>query len=131
MHRRGYNVWRPAAKGQSDIQRSATLDRCMPRQQSGLHMPPRLDCAIAARWKLWVPWVRMLLLRAHQCHASVELTEDGADFRRFRERHSQRIVAMLRAGISMRTIRRHRLDDPRLTDDVRAVLVEAARERGS
>jgi hypothetical protein len=36
---------------------------------------------------------------------------------------------MLRAGCSMRTIRRHRLDDPRLTDDLRAVLVEAAKAR--
>jgi hypothetical protein len=31
----------------------------------------------------------------------------------------------------MRTIRRHRLDDPRLTDEVRALLVEAAKERQS
>jgi hypothetical protein len=31
----------------------------------------------------------------------------------------------------MRTIRRHRLDDPRLTDEVRAMLVQAARERQS
>jgi hypothetical protein len=38
---------------------------------------------------------------------------------------------MLRAGISMRTIRRHRLDDLRITDEVRAVLVEAAKERRS
>jgi hypothetical protein len=36
---------------------------------------------------------------------------------------------MLRAGITMRTIRRHRLDDPRLTDELRAVLVQAAMER--
>src|SRR5215467_9853356 len=47
------------------------------------------------------------------------------------QRHSEHILDMLRAGISMRTIRRHRLDDPRLTDAVRAVLVEAARERQS
>jgi hypothetical protein len=36
---------------------------------------------------------------------------------------------MLRAGISMRTIRRHRLDDPRLTDELRAMLVAATKER--
>jgi hypothetical protein len=131
MHRRDYEVWRPAARGQNDIQRSAALNPCTPRQQSGLHMPPRLECAIAARWKLWVPWVRMLLLRAHQYDASVDAAADGSDSRRFRQRHSQHIVAMLRAGISMRTIRRHRLDDPRLTDDARAVLAEAAKARQS
>jgi hypothetical protein len=31
----------------------------------------------------------------------------------------------------MRTIRRHRLDDPRITDEVRTVLVEAVKERQS
>jgi hypothetical protein len=56
---------------------------------------------------------------------------DGAESRRFRERHSQHILDMLRTGISMRTIRRHRLDDPRITDEVRTVLVEAAKERQS
>jgi hypothetical protein len=131
MHSRDYDVWRQAAKGQSDIRRSAALNPCTPRQQSGRQMPPRLGRAIAARWNVWVPWVRMLLLRAHHYDASVDLTQDGADFRRFRERHSQYIVAMLRAGTSVRTIRRHRLDDPRLTDDVRAVLVEAAKARQS
>lgn len=37
----------------------------------------------------------------------------------------------MRDGISMRTIRRYRLDDPRITDGVRAILVEAAKERQS
>jgi hypothetical protein len=36
---------------------------------------------------------------------------------------------MMRAGISMRTIRRHRLDDPRLTDELRSVLIAAVKER--
>jgi len=38
---------------------------------------------------------------------------------------------ILKIGISMRTIRRHTLDDPRITDEVRAVLVQAAMERQS
>jgi hypothetical protein len=37
----------------------------------------------------------------------------------------------MRDGISMRAIRRHRLDDPRITDEVRKLLVEAAKERQS
>jgi hypothetical protein len=37
----------------------------------------------------------------------------------------------MRDGISMRTIRRHRQDDPRITDEARAMLVEAAKERQS
>src|SRR5215470_13255985 len=43
------------------------------------------------------------------------------------QRHSEHILDMMRAGISIRTIRRHRLDDPRLTDETRTVLVEAAK----
>jgi hypothetical protein len=53
----------------------------------------------------------------------------SAETARLRKRHSEHIVAMMRLGISMRTIRRHRLDDPRLTDDTRTVLVAAVMER--
>jgi hypothetical protein len=95
--------------------------------------PPPLDLErrIAERWKAWVPWVRMHLLRARQSDPSVDAAVDGSEFRRLRRRHSQHILNMLRARISMRTIRRHRLDDPRLANEVRAVLVAAARERQS
>jgi hypothetical protein len=71
----------------------------------------------------------MYLLRARQSDPSVNPAVDSPDSRRFRQRHSEHIFDMLRAGISMRTIRRHRLDDPRLTDELRAVLVQAAMER--
>ena len=37
----------------------------------------------------------------------------------------------MRDGVSMRTIRRHRLDDPRLSDELCNVHVEAARDRQS
>ena len=104
---------------------------CTPRPQPAPYVSPRLERAIAARWKVWVPWVRMLLLRTRQSDPSVDAREDGAESRRLRLRHSEHILDLLRTGISMRTIRRHRLDDPRLTDAVRAVLVEAARERQS
>jgi len=73
----------------------------------------------------------MHLLRARQSDPAVNAAVDGHGFRRSRERHSQHILDMLRAGISMRTIRTHRLDDPRLVNEVRAVLVQAARERQS
>jgi hypothetical protein len=53
----------------------------------------------------------------------------SAETSRLRQRHSDHVIALMRDGISMRTIRRHRLDDPRLTDVLRTVLVEAARER--
>jgi hypothetical protein len=90
-----------------------------------------LERAIAARWNEWVPWVRMHLLRQHQSDSAVDPAMDGPEARRLRQRHSEVVIAMLRDGITMRTIRRHRLDDPRITDDVRAMLVEAARERQS
>jgi hypothetical protein len=42
---------------------------------------------------------------------------------------SEHILDLMRDGISMRTIRRHRLDRPRITDEVRAMLVDAAKAR--
>ena len=48
---------------------------------------------------------------------------------RLREWHRQHVLSLLDAGMEMRLIRRHQLDDPRMTDEVRQVLVEAAIER--
>jgi hypothetical protein len=108
-----------------------TVDPCTPRPSSGPYVSPQLERAIGARWKMWVPWVRMQLLRACQTDPTVDPAIDGADSRRQRQRHSEHVLAMMRDGISMRTIRRHRLDDPRITDEGRAVIVEAAKERQS
>ena len=110
---------------------SLTIDPCAPRPSSGPCVPLSLERAIAARWRLWIPWVRMHLLRAHQFDPTVNAAVDGPESRRLRQRHAEQILDLMREGISMRTIRRHRLDDPRITDEVRAMLVEAARERQS
>lgn len=106
---------------------TVVLNSCTPRPSSGPYVSPRLERAIVARWKVWEGWVRLLLLRRRPYDPAAASAESV----RLRRRHSQHILAMLRSGISMRTIRRHRLDDPRLTDEVHAVLVEAARERQS
>jgi hypothetical protein len=73
----------------------------------------------------------MYLSRARKTDPTVNPAVDGPDSRRLRQRHSEHILDMMRAGISMRAIRRHRLDDPRLTDEMRTVLVAATRERQS
>jgi Bacterial dnaA protein helix-turn-helix len=104
-----------------------TTDPCTPRPSAGPYVSPSLERAIAARWQIWVPWVRMQQLRARDYDPSIASAESD----RLCQRHSEHILDMLRAGISMRTIRRHRLDDPRITDEARAVLVRAARERQS
>jgi hypothetical protein len=52
-----------------------------------------------------------------------------AETTRMRQLHSQHLLRLLYLGISMRVIRRHRLDDPRITDEERAVLMRAAMER--
>jgi len=67
----------------------------------------------------------MQQLRAPQYNAVVA----SADSCRLRHRHTEHIVAMMREGISMRLIRRRRLDDPRITDETRSVLVQAVMER--
>ena len=127
MYRRNYDAWLPAAIRPN--RSTLTLDPCAPRSSFDPYVPTRLERAIAARWKYWVPWVRMYLLRARQSDPSVNSAMDSPESGRFRQLHSEHILDMLRAGISMRTIRRHRLDDPRLTDELRAVLVQAAIER--
>src|SRR5882724_10447685 len=102
------------------------LDPMSPRSAlESLHR--NLERKIAARWKVWLPWVRMQQLRVRDYDSAAA----AADSCRLRQRHSQHILHMMCASISMRTIRRHRLDDPRLANEVRAVLIEAAKERQS
>ena len=67
----------------------------------------------------------MYLLQARQAAPTVNQTVDSPESRCLRQRHAEHILDLMRDGISMRTIRRHRLDDPRLTDEVRAILVLA------
>jgi Bacterial dnaA protein helix-turn-helix len=104
-----------------------TLDPCTPRPSSGPYVTPQLERAIAARWNTWVPWVRMQQLRARDYDPSIASAESD----RLRQRHRKHILAVMRDGITTRTIRRHRLDDPRIMDQERAVLVGAAKERQS
>jgi len=55
----------------------------------------------------------------------------STELARLRQWHRQPALSLLDAGIEMRLIRKHQLDDPRMTDDVRGVLVLAALERQS
>lgn len=90
-----------------------------------LALPRRLDRTIAAQWKWWAPWVRMHLIRLHDYDMAAVALETA----RLRQRHSDHIIAFTDAGVPMRLVRKHRLDDPRITDEVRAVLVQTTRER--
>ena len=130
-HSHRMQVWYISAMSWQNESVLVTMDPCAPRPSAGPYVPLSLERAIAARWQIWAPWVRMHLLRTRQYDPSVDAAMDSPDSCRLRQRHSEHILALMRAGISMRSIRRHRLDDPRLTDDVRAVLVQAARERRS
>jgi hypothetical protein len=100
-----------------------TMAPCAPRPSSGPYVTPQLERAIAARWKEWEPWVWSELRRRG-------IAPGGSpELAKLRRRHSDHIVTLTDAGVSMRLIRRHRLDDPRIADEVRAVLVHSARER--
>jgi len=79
---------------------------------------------IAARWQEWVPWVLIDLLRRERDAAS-----RSAEFDRIRRRHSEHLLNLMRLGIGMRLTRRHRLDDPRITDELRSVLMRSVMER--
>ena len=112
---------------------SFTLNPCMPWPPAvpGTNVPRSVERVIAARWRWWVPWVRMHLLRQRQSDPTVNAKIDSPESRRLCQRHREHMLDLLREGISMRTIRRHRLDDPRLTDDLRAMLVDSAKARQS
>jgi hypothetical protein len=85
--------------------------------------PAHVQRKVAARWQVWAPWVRLLVLR---CDYAALMDAETA---RMRQQHSQHLLCLLYVGISMRVIHRHRLDDPRITDEARAVLMRAAMER--
>jgi Bacterial dnaA protein helix-turn-helix len=98
------------------------FDPMSPRSAVSQSLPPDLERIVHARWKLWEPWVRMHVLRRRD-------RDPDAASRDLRKRHTDHLVALWRAGVTMRTICRHRLDDPRLTDEARALMVRAAMER--
>jgi Bacterial dnaA protein helix-turn-helix len=127
MIRRNDGAWRPAANRPNGMSGSVTLNPCAPGPVPCPYVPPHLERKIAARWKEWEGWVRLQQLRAPHYDPGVASAESA----RLRQRHSEHVIDMMRAGISMRTIRRHRLDDPRLADEVRSMLVEAAKARQS
>src|ERR1044071_3317644 len=103
---------------------SVALNTLMPTRDL---FPPRLawhaERKIAARWKEWRPWVS-IYLRQRRCPSTA-----STELARLQRRHTNHVLALVQAGVSMRLIRRHRLDDPRITDELRAVLVHALRER--
>ena|SRR5271157_3801464 len=86
-------------------------------------VPAHVERKIAARWKEWEPWAIIhLRQRGYYAAMSTELAH-------LRQWHREHVLSLLDAGIEMRLIRRHQLDDPRMTEEVRTVLVEAAIER--
>ena len=85
---------------------------------------PRLQRRIAARWKRWEPWAWLDAHRRYTDSAAI-----SAELVRLRQRHSDFLLRLLRTGVGMRVIHRHNLDDPRITDDLRAFLVRATIER--
>ncbi len=88
-------------------------------------IPAILQRKITARWKEWEHWVWMdLLQRGIDPLGSSEIAA-------LRRQHSGHIVHFMRTGLTMRLIRRHRLDDPRITDELRRVLSWAVMERCS
>jgi hypothetical protein len=89
-----------------------------------LLLPAPLERKIAARWHEWEPWVRIQLQHCDYT-PEVELTE----FTRLRKRHSEQVLALWRVGMPMRLIRRHRLDDPRITNEALALMVRGALRR--
>ena len=89
-----------------------------------ISLPQHLQRKIAARWQEWIPWVLIDLRRREH-----DAANRSAEFDRIRRRHSEHLLHLMRLGIEMRLVRRHRLDDPRISDEDRAVLVRSVEER--
>ena len=90
-----------------------------------LALPAQLERKIARRWKEWEPWVLMQLRRRPDFNPAIP----SPQMARIRKWHRNYVLDLIQAGTSMRLVRRHRLADPRSTDDMRSVLVRAATER--
>ena len=90
-----------------------------------MSQPAHVERKVAARWEEWEPWVLLDLHR--RCLSSVPTVR--AESARLRKRHRMQVLDLLRAGIEMRLIRKHKLDDPRMTDEEHAAQARAAIER--
>src|SRR5438132_402231 len=82
-------------------------------------LPAHVERKIAARWREWEPWVLIDLK-----HRNLAPDVESAEFARLRRMHSRHVLTLLRVGIAMRLIRRHQLDDPRITDEERTTLMQ-------
>jgi hypothetical protein len=90
-------------------------------------VPAHLERKIAARWKEWEPWV---IIDVRHRPGGYEARFASTELATARRRHRQHVLSLLGAGFEMRLIRRHKLDDPRITDEARTLVVQAAVDRG-
>jgi hypothetical protein len=88
-------------------------------------LPAHVERKIAARWKEWEAWT---IIHLHHC--GYDSTRRSAELAHLRQRHHQHVLSVLDLGIEMRLIRRHKLDDPRIADEARSLVVQAAVDRG-
>jgi len=96
------------------------LDANSPRSSFEL-LPPRLQRKIDMRWREWEPWVWLEL--RHRGIAS----GGSPELARLRRQHCEILIALLlEKAVAMRTVRRHRLDDPRIGRESRTALIQAA-----
>jgi Bacterial dnaA protein helix-turn-helix len=103
------------------------MDANSPRPSLVSPLFPHVQRKITKRWKWWEPLVLLEFLS----NPDYNPTLASVGMSRMRQRHTQQILAFTTAGFSMKLIRRHRLDDPRITDELRATLVRAMVKRRS
>ncbi len=104
------NTFSPTSRGYDPMSPRSSLEP----------LPRYLERKITARWREWEPWV-WLYLRHQGCAPA-----GSPELARLRQRHSAHIVGFMQRGLAMRLVRRYRLDDPRITDELRMVLMQAA-----
>ena len=91
-----------------------------PLDPSALSVPQHLRRRLASRWKLWEPWVRIALNGDYS----------SSRYEGYRNRHRDRFLLLMSGVVTMNSLTRNHLDDPRLTEpEFRAKLSQHLRIR--
>jgi hypothetical protein len=75
-----------------------------------MEIAPKTEKRIAFRWKQWIPWA------THHIHAQGESTDKFLTI--IELLHHSRVVTCLALGLNWGTIRRRKLDNPLVSDEV-------------
>jgi hypothetical protein len=84
-----------------------------------LALSAMMERQIRDRWEYWRPWATMFARRAVTQGHSTLIFPPSRALDQLRAVHRRTVIECLAAGLRWETIRKRRLDDPRLDDETR------------